>query len=112
MYGEVWLINLDPTVGAEIQKTRPCVIVSNDAIGALPLKVIAPLTDFKEHYRNVPWMVVVEQDKQNNLSKKSALDLFQVRCVSEERLVRKIGELGAETLQKIKPAVKIVFGIT
>lgn len=111
MHGGVWLINLDPTVGAEIQKTRPCVIVSDDTIGVLPLKVIAPLTDFKERYGNVPWMVVVEPDKQNNLSKKSALDLFQVRCVSEERLVRKIGELDPETLQKIKPALKIVFGI-
>jgi mRNA interferase MazF len=43
--GEVWLINLDPTVGAEIRKTRPAVIVNDDAIGALPLRVIVPLTE-------------------------------------------------------------------
>ena len=46
--GEIWLINLDPTVGAEIRKTRPAVIVSEDAIGVLPLRVIVPLTDWKE----------------------------------------------------------------
>ena len=45
--GEVWLINLDPTVGAEIMNTRPAVIVSDDAIGVLPLKVIVPITDWK-----------------------------------------------------------------
>ena len=48
--GEIWLINLDPTIGAEIRKTRPAVIVSEDAISILPLRVIVPLTDWKERY--------------------------------------------------------------
>jgi mRNA interferase MazF len=48
--GEIWLINLDPTIGAEIRKTRPAVIVSEDAIGILPLRVIVPLIDWKERY--------------------------------------------------------------
>ena len=43
--GEVWLINLDPTIGAEIRKTRPVVIVNYDAIGILPLKVSVPITE-------------------------------------------------------------------
>ena len=42
--GEVWLINLDPTIGAEIKKSRPAIIVNDDAIGILPLKVIVPVT--------------------------------------------------------------------
>jgi mRNA interferase MazF len=42
---EIWFINLDPTVGAEIKKTRPAVIVNDDAIGILPLKVIIPITE-------------------------------------------------------------------
>ena len=46
--GEVWLINLDPTIGAEIKKTRPAVIVNDDAIGILPLKVIVPVTEWKD----------------------------------------------------------------
>jgi len=41
--GEIWLINLDPTIGAEIKKVRPAVIVSDNAIGILPLKVIVPI---------------------------------------------------------------------
>jgi mRNA interferase MazF len=55
--GEIWRINLDPTVGAEIMKTRPAVIVSDDAIGVLPLKVIVPITDWKDRYAVAPWMV-------------------------------------------------------
>ncbi len=44
--GEIWLINLDPTVGSEIRKTRPAVLVQDDAIGILPLRVIVPITDY------------------------------------------------------------------
>ena len=47
---EVWLINLDPTVGAEIKKTRPAVIVNDNSLGKLPLKIIVPVTDWKEIY--------------------------------------------------------------
>jgi PemK-like, MazF-like toxin of type II toxin-antitoxin system len=45
---EIWLVRLDPTVGTEISKTRPAVIVNDNAIGVLPLKVIVPITDWKE----------------------------------------------------------------
>ncbi len=109
--GEIWLINLDPTVGAETKKTRPCAIVSDNAIGALPLKIIAPFTDFKERYRTVPWMVVCEPDSNNNLLKTSALDLFQLRCVAEERLIRCLGRIDADALLKVQSAIKTVFGI-
>jgi mRNA interferase MazF len=61
--GEVWFINLDPTIGAEIRKTRPAVIVNDDAIGILPLKVIVPITDWKEHYKVAPWMVKLERTR-------------------------------------------------
>lgn len=45
--GEIWLVNLDPTIGTEINKTRPAIIVNDNAIGILPLKVIVPITDWK-----------------------------------------------------------------
>jgi mRNA interferase MazF len=89
--GEVWLINLDPTIGAEIRKTRPAVIVNDDAVGILPLKVIVPITDWKDRYEIAPWMVRFDPDRQNGLSKISAADAFQVRSLSQERFVRKLG---------------------
>jgi mRNA interferase MazF len=77
----------------------------------LPLKVIAPLTDFKERYRTVPWMVVIEPDADNNLTKPSVMDLFQVRCVSEERLIRKTGKLSNQLNTAMSKALKVVFGL-
>lgn len=109
--GEIWLVNLDPTIGAEIRKTRPCVIVSDDVVGVLPLKIIAPLTDLKTRYCTVPWMVVIKPDNVNNLTKPSALDLFQVRCVAEQRLVKKIGEVSPQICAAAQKALKVAFGI-
>ena len=106
--GEVWLINLDPTVGAEIRKTRPAVIVSSDAVGVLPLKVIVPLTEWKERYAIAPWMVWVDAIG-SGLDKPSAADAFQVRSVSQERFVRRIGELPAATLHSIVRAIAVVL---
>ena len=76
--GEIWLINLDPTIGAEIRKTRPAVIVSSDAVGVLPLKVIVPLTEWKERYAIASWLARIEPDTRNGLEKTSAADTFQV----------------------------------
>ena len=109
--GEIWLVNLSPTVGAEITKTRPCVITSSNEIGILPLKVIAPITDYKTHYDSVPWMVELSPDGLNKLSKRSVVDLFQLRSVSQTRLIRNIGRVTEEEFQIILDAIKIVFGI-
>lgn len=109
--GEVWLINLDPTLGAEMQKLRPAVIVSSDAVGALPLKVIVPLTDWKEHYAIAPWMVHIEPTLSNGLVKASAADAFQVRSVSQGRFTRKIGELASTEMRAIASALGIVLEV-
>lgn len=96
--GEIWLLNLDPTIGAEIKKTRPVIIVNDDEIGKLPLRVIVPLTDWKERYEVAEWLVCVEPDSRNGLAKISAANAFQVRSVSQERFVRHLGQLSQEIL--------------
>lgn len=109
---EIWLINLDPTIGAEIKKTRPAVIVSSDEVGTLPLKVIAPITDWKPNYAQVPWMVQIQPNSQNGLTKPSAVDTFQVRSVSEARFIRRLGMLNASIMQSIASALAEVLEIT
>lgn len=109
--GEVWLINLDPTIGAEIKKTRPAVIVNDDAIGVLPLRVIVPLTDWKQRYNQAPWMAQITADTTNGLSKTSAADAFQVRSVSQQRFIRKVGELTKSQMQRVGEALAVVLSI-
>jgi mRNA interferase MazF len=108
--GEIWLINLDPTVGAEIKKSRPAVIVNEDAIGILPLRIIVPLTDWKDRYEIAPWMVRVDPNLRNGLSKPSAADAFQIRSVAQERFIHLLGEISSTELTAIIYAIQVVIG--
>ncbi|HQU35559.1 MAG TPA: type II toxin-antitoxin system PemK/MazF family toxin [Anaerolineales bacterium] len=103
--GEVWLVNLDPTVGSEIKKTRPAVIISSDLVGVLPLKIIVPFTDWKDRYESAAWMVRIDPDDNNGLSKSSASDGLQVRSVSQQRLVKRLGMLTSIQVAQIVQAV-------
>ena len=108
---DIWLINLDPTLGAEIKKTRPAVIVNDDALGKLPLKVIIPVTDWKDAYKSALWMIKIEPNVHNNLKKVSAADCFQVRSISELRFVKYIGKVDQSILDQIKEGLAKVLSI-
>jgi len=109
--GEIWLINLDPTIGAEIKKTRPAVVVSDNALGRLPLKIIVPITDWKDRYEVAPWMVRLAPDSTNGLSKESAADCFQIRSVSQDRFVKQIGKVSTDTTERLKLGIAKVVSI-
>jgi len=108
---EIWLINLDPTIGAEIRKKRPGIIVNDDDLGILPLKVIVPIADWKDKFEVAEWMVKIEPGKDNNLKKLSSVDCFQVRSLSEERLIKKIGFVDEMTMRKVSLALSKVLKI-
>jgi mRNA interferase MazF len=108
---EVWLVRLDPTIGTEINKTRPAIIVNDNAVGVLPLKVIVPITDWKEQFSIRPWMVCLQPTPGSGLSKRSGADTFQVRSVSETRLITQLGQLDDQTMGLISEALAIVLAI-
>lgn len=107
--GEIWSVNLDPTIGAEIKKTRPAIIVNDNSVGLLPLRVIVPVTDWKPHYGAAVWMVKLDPNTTNSLSKPSAADCFQIRSVSKTRFVKKIGLLSADEMEEIEQALSAVL---
>ena len=105
--GEIWLVNLDPTIGAEIKKTRPAVIVSNNAMGKLPLRIIVPITAWNEKFRQADWHVFLQASPTNGLSKDSSADTFQVRSISERRLVKRLGKAGGKEMQEIQASLMV-----
>ena len=107
--GEIWEINLSPTVGAEIKKKRPAVIINDDTTGILPLKVIVPITEWKDRFQGAIWLVRIEPDSENKLMKASAIDTFQIRSVSTKRFMRKTGSVSSDVLDEIKAAIKAVI---
>jgi mRNA interferase MazF len=109
--GEIWLVALEPTVGAEIGKTRPVVIVSDETVGILLLEVIVPITDWKERYIDRNWMVRLEPSGENGLAKLSAADAFQVRSVSQQRFVRQLGVVSDTIKEDISESLAIVLDL-
>jgi len=108
--GEIWQIGLDPTVGAEISKSRPALIINVDALGRLPLKIIAPITDWKDQFSNYPWMIKIIPTSSNCLLKTSAVDCFQIRSVSIDRFTSKIGDVEQEIINQVQEAIIKVIG--
>ena len=100
--GEVWLINLDPTVGREIQKARPCVVVSPPEINDhLSVILVAPLTSGG---RPAPFRV------ETAFVGKSGLMLMeQVRTVDRGRLVRRVGRIDRDTLSAALAVLRALF---
>ena len=106
--GEIWWVNLDPTVGAEIRKRRPAVVVSSDAVGKLPLKLIAPITEWSAAFAPNLWHVRIEPDSLNGLGKVSAVDALQLRGVDTRRFLNRIGEVSATLMEEIAAAIAAV----
>jgi mRNA interferase MazF len=102
---EIWLVNLDPTIGAEIKKTRPVIIVSSDAVGILPIKLVAPVTDWKDWYADSSWLVRIDPDTTNGLTKPSAVDTLQLRGLDTSRFIRKLGQVSGDTIEEIAAAI-------
>jgi mRNA interferase MazF len=108
---DIWLINLDPTIGAEIKKTRPAIIVNDDSLGKLPLKIIVPITDWKDKYKIAPWMIKIEPTKINGLTKDSSVDCFQIRSISDNRFIKKLGVAADSIMEEIKIGLAKVLSI-
>jgi mRNA interferase MazF len=108
--GEVWNVRFDAAVGAEIQKVRPAVVISVDSVGRLPLKIVVPITDWKPAFANFAWFVHLPATPDNGLTKDSGADAFQVKSLSETRVLDKIGELTAVQLDDITAAVAACIG--
>jgi mRNA interferase MazF len=107
--GEIWPANFDPTVGTEIQKTRPAVVVSSDAVGRLPIKLVAPLTDWKEYSAPNIWHVRIDPDPSNGLTKASAVDTLQLRGMDQQRFIRKLGQVSPTTMEEIVLAIAAII---
>jgi mRNA interferase MazF len=108
--GEIWLVDFDPAIGAEIQKVRPAMVISMDTIGRLPLRLVVPITDWKLQYMNYPWFVELPASSTNGLAKDSGADAFQTRSVSQSGFVRILGRVTVAQLDDIASAIALCVG--
>ena len=108
--GEIWLVDFDPAVGAEIQKLRPALVISVNAIGRLPLRMVVPVTDWKPLYASFPWFVAIPAEPANGLHKDSGADAFQSKSVSLRRFARRLGTATAGQVDAVASAIALCVG--
>ena len=100
--GDVHLVHLDPTLGSEIKKTRPCVIVSPDELNEhLRTIIVAPMTTIGRAY---PWRVRCKFQRRSGY-----VVLDQVRTVDRERLVKRLGALSTATMTDVLSGLQEMF---
>jgi len=98
---EIYLVKLNPTVGSEIQKTRPCVVISPDEMNMLKTVIIAPLTSKGFDF--------VFRPKINFQEKDGLILLDQIRAVDKSRLIKKIGTIEKETAKIVSLTLVEMF---
>lgn len=109
--GKIWYVDLEPTRGAEMRKTRPCVVVSRDGIGRLPIRLVVPLTGWQEAFGGAIWLVRVDATQETGLTKPSAADALQTRGVDISRFdgTRPVGTLPSAVVERIASAVTLLI---
>ncbi len=103
--GEIWMVEFFPKVASEITQLRPAIVVSHNEIGRLPLKTIVPITDWKNNYDYYPWMLKIEVNTLNGLSKTSAIDCFQVKNFANKRFAKMIGKVDELMIKKVHETI-------
>lgn len=107
--GDVWLVRLPRAVGAELQRDRPAIVVSSPAFDATPVRIVVPVTTWRTEFvgrLNKLWIAATDR---NGLHADSAADFLQVRSVSTERFVERLGALEAELVEEIVAGVVIAL---
>lgn len=99
---QIVLVNLDPTVGSEIKKTRPCVVLSPDEMNRnIQTLVVAPMTSSSKKY---PTRVPVYHN-----DTKGWIVLDQIRAVDKQRLIRVLGQLTAKEIIQVKSVIRETY---
>jgi mRNA interferase MazF len=109
--GEIYLCSFDPTVGHEIKKTRPALVIQNDVGNRYsPLTIVAAITTAISPVP-YPVEVVIDPTAANGLDVRSSIRLDQIRTVDRQRLARRLGVVDSATVAQVDEALKISLGL-
>ncbi len=104
---EIWYADLNPVKGSEQKGFRPVVIISGNVVNEyLKIVIACPLTTQIKNYKG---NIVLEPDNINSLSAKSEILIFHVRSISKERLIKKIGQISENQLEKLKSGLNDIL---
>jgi mRNA interferase MazF len=108
--GDIYLVDFDPTVGSEINKTRPALVIQNNIANRhSPITIVAAITS-KFGEDPYPTEVIVES-KDTGLPLRSAVMLNQIRSIDRRRLVKQVGRTNSSIMRRVEQALRISLGM-
>ncbi|BDA69888.1 putative PemK-like protein [Rivularia sp. IAM M-261] len=108
--GEIYLVSFDPTVGAEIQKTRPALVLQNNVSNEYsPITIVAAISS-KFNETLYPTEVLI-QPPEGGMTVNSVVLLNQIRSIDKQRLVRKLGELTFASMERVNESIQVSLGL-
>ena len=109
--GDIYRVNLDPTIGQEIRKTRPVVVLNAGDRKNLQLAIVVPITAWQARLEDNPFFLTIDPQPHHGLTKKSAVDCFQIRALSHRRFVEQLGALTRREMDHVKASVALILDI-
>ena len=104
--GSIWLVCFDPSVGTEIRKTRPAVVISGTAFNQRRKVTVLPITSGRPDGRLLPVVVAVDSDSENGLNMDSFIVCIDPMTFDKQRLVKQLGMLNGEKLQQVRSILR------
>ena len=104
--GSIWLVCFDPSVGTEIRKTRPAVVISGTAFNQRRKVTVLPITSSRPDGRLLPVVVAVDSDPENGLNVDSFIVCIDPMTFDKQRLVKQLGMLNGEKLQQVRSILR------
>ncbi|MDE6562008.1 MAG: type II toxin-antitoxin system PemK/MazF family toxin [Muribaculaceae bacterium] len=106
---DIVLVNLDPTIGHEVKKTRPCVVLSPDEMNnVLKTVIVAPITSTQ---RAIPTRVLIKSTQESGLSNDSYAMLDQIKTIDKKRVIKELGAVSEDERQALTNCLQDLFAL-
>lgn len=109
--GDIYRVQLDPAVGDEMKKTRPVVVLNPGDAKNLRLAVVVPVTAWKPYWEGNAFFLTLAPQAHHGLTKKSVVDCYQIRALSHDRFLGRLGELSSAEIEAVKRALSLILDI-
>jgi mRNA interferase MazF len=109
--GDIYWVNLDPSIGDEIRKKLPVIVLNAGHVKHLRLAIVLPVTGWKAQWECHPFFVSLDPTPANGLAKKSSVDCFQLRAISHDRFLERIGSASEAQMDEMKRAIALILDI-
>jgi mRNA interferase MazF len=109
--GDIYWVNLEPSIGDEIRKKQPVVVMNPGHSRYLKLAIVVPITHWRPEWKDHAFFVLLDPSPSNGLERRSAVDCFQIRAISHGKFLERLGAASDAEIEQMKRAIAFILDI-